>query len=55
MLARIVLARKEAPGWDVYALEREWRDWSRGKPTPKDVDKAFLGFCRGWFRQRGSP
>ena len=49
------LARKEAPGWDVYALEREWRDWSRGKPAPKDVDKAFLGFCRGWFRQRGRP
>ena len=48
-------AREAAPGWDVYHLEREWRNWIEGKTAPQDADKAFLGFCRQWFKTRGQP
>lgn len=46
-------ARLEAPGWDVYHLEREWRDWIT--EAPRDPDAAFIGFCRKWYARRGSP
>ena len=46
-------ARTVAPGWDVYYLEREWRDWIT--EAPRNVDAAFIGFCRKWFERRGSP
>jgi plasmid replication initiation protein len=46
-------ARKAAPGWDVHYLEQEWRDWM--KETPKNADRAFVGFCRKWFERRGRP
>jgi plasmid replication initiation protein len=46
-------ARKVAPGWDVHYLEQEWRDWM--KETPKNADRAFVGFCRKWFERRGRP
>lgn len=46
-------ARKAAPGWDVHYLEQEWRDWM--KETPKNADRAFVGFCRRWFERRGRP
>lgn len=41
-------ARLEAPGEDVYALERQWREWVTisGAEPPRDPDAAFLGFCR---------
>lgn len=39
-------AREIAPGWDVYALERDWRRWMDGKPVPANPEAAFLGFCR---------
>ena len=41
-------ARQIAAGYDIYALEREWRDWwySSGKPTIKSPDGAFIGFCK---------
>src|SRR5262249_40030672 len=45
-------ARKVAPGWDVYILEADWREWGRrqlGWP-PDKPDAAFLGFCK----QRGA-
>ena len=45
-------ARTIAPGWDVYHLEREWRDWIT--ETPRDPDAAFLGFCRKWCERRGT-
>lgn len=48
-------ARLEAPGWDVYELERQWRNWldmSDAEP-PKKADAAFLGFCRKWYQKRG--
>lgn len=44
-------ARLAAPGWDVYALEAEWRDWI--VEPPRDADKAFVGFCRKWAEKRG--
>jgi hypothetical protein len=46
-------ARDAAPGWDIYYLEREWRDWIT--EAPRDPDRAFLGFCRKWFERRGEP
>ncbi|MEM9784865.1 MAG: replication initiator protein A [Pseudomonadota bacterium] len=50
-------AKENAPGWDVYWLEAEWRAWmiDGGLDAPRDADKAFLGFCRKWFEKRGSP
>lgn len=46
-------ARQVAPGWDVRHLESEWRDWV--VEAPRDVDSAFVGFCRKWFERRGRP
>ena len=46
-------ARLVAPGWDVYELEKEWRGWIKNKP--KDVDTAFIGFCRARFAKLGRP
>lgn len=46
-------AKTVAPGWDVYYLEREWRDWIT--EAPRDIDAAFIGFCRKWYERRGSP
>lgn len=44
-------ARSHAPGWDIYHLEREWRDWVAAKGiSVKDPDRHFLSFCR----RRGS-
>ena len=42
-------ARKLAPGWDVYALEAEWRGFwaSSGRPKLAKPDRAFLGWLRG--------
>jgi plasmid replication initiation protein len=50
-------ARLECPGWDVRELEKQWRDWlsmSDAQP-PRNVDAAFIGFCRKWFVRRGRP
>ena len=46
-------ARIVAPGWDVYHLEREWRDWMT--EAPRDPDAAFIGFCRKLYERRGPP
>jgi hypothetical protein len=40
-------AKKAAPGWDVYELERQWREWMKGKPVPKNPSGAFVNFCKG--------
>jgi plasmid replication initiation protein len=47
-LATIEAARALAPGWDVYALEAEWRGfWQRsGRPRLRSADRAFLGFIK---------
>lgn len=43
-------ARAAAPGWDIYALEAEWRAmWeASGRKTLRAPDKAFLG----WITKR---
>lgn len=46
-------AKKAAPGWDIYYLEQEWREWMI--EPPKNADAAFLGFCRKFFERRGRP
>lgn len=48
-------AKKVAPGWDVYALEHDWRSWIAGKERPKDPDAAFIGFCKQRFQKKGRP
>lgn len=40
-------ARLAAPGWDIYALEQQWREWIVKKGNAlKYPDAAFIGFCR---------
>jgi plasmid replication initiation protein len=40
-------AHEYAPGWDVYALEGEWRDWiSKKDIRPRNLDAHFLSFCK---------
>jgi hypothetical protein len=39
-------ARKVAPNWDIYELERQWLVWMKGKPTPKNPSGAFVNFCK---------
>lgn len=46
-------ARQAAPGWDIYLLEREWRDWMNA--PPRDPEAAFIGFCKKVYETRGSP
>ena len=50
-------ARKAAPGWDVYVLEQEWREWmqKKGKPAPDKPGAAFVGFCESWYKKKGPP
>ena len=42
-------ARAMAPGWDIYALEAEWRGFwvASGRQKLARPDKAFLGWLRG--------
>ncbi|MCB1810895.1 MAG: replication initiator protein A, partial [Candidatus Competibacteraceae bacterium] len=44
-------AKQYAPGWDVYYIEQEWRDWLT--EPPRNADAAFLGFCKKWYAKRG--
>ena len=49
-------AREVAPGWDIYHLESEWREWygKTGK-IPDKPGKAFVGFCKQRYRKQGRP
>jgi Initiator Rep protein, WH2/Initiator Replication protein, WH1 len=49
-------AREAAPGWDIYYLESEWREWyeKTGK-IPDKPGKAFVGFCKQRCRKQGRP
>jgi hypothetical protein len=39
-------AKKVAPGFDIYFLVAEWREWIKRKGEhPKNPDSAFIGFC----------
>lgn len=42
-------ARIMAPGWDIYALEAEWRGFwvASGRQKLAHPDRAFLGWLRG--------
>ncbi len=41
------LGRQYAPGWDIHALEAEWRDWLvKKKIDPHRADAHFLAFCK---------
>lgn len=49
-------ARAAAPGWDVYHLEREWREWcGKTKAEPKRPGAHFVKFCKTWHEKRGRP
>ncbi len=50
-------ARELAPGWDVYALEAEWRRyWARsGRPRLRSAEAAYLGFVRAWLTRQEDP
>jgi hypothetical protein len=50
-------ARIVAPGYDVYALEQQWREFwvASGKPELKSPDAAFVGFCKHRQCQKLKP
>jgi len=50
-VATVETARALMPGWDIYALEADWRAvWERsGRPRLRSPDAAFLG----WLKKRG--
>ena len=49
-------AREGAPGWDVYYLEREWREWlGENEIEPKHPERHFAKFCQSWYAKRGRP
>ena len=46
-------ARAAAPGWDVYAIEREWRVWCADKDVlPRAPVQHFVKFCATWSERR---
>jgi hypothetical protein len=47
--------RAAAPGYDIYFLEGEWRQFweSSGRPQVKHLAAAFVGFCRS--RHKRAP
>jgi plasmid replication initiation protein len=49
--ATLETARAMMPGWDIYALEADWRAvWHlSGRPTLRSPDAAFIG----WLKKRG--
>jgi plasmid replication initiation protein len=50
-------ARSVAPGYDVYYLEREWREWwaDSGKPPLKNPGMAFIAFCKRRYQNNPNP
>lgn len=47
-------ARSVAPGWDIYYLESEWREWTaNNKIVPKHPERHFIKFCKSWYAKRG--
>ena len=40
-------SRELAPGWDIHALEADWRAWvSKKGITPRRADAHFMAFCK---------
>ncbi len=48
-------AHKVAPGWDIYSLESEWREWIATKGKPEKPGPAFIAFCRQKYKRKGKP
>ncbi|SMG65015.1 [weak similarity to] plasmid replication initiator protein RepA, partial [methanotrophic bacterial endosymbiont of Bathymodiolus sp.] len=50
-------AKKVAPNYDVYYLERDFREWlsNIGKPAPDNLTKAFVGFCKARHKRKPHP
>ncbi len=50
-------AKLVAPGYDVYFLEAEWRDWwvESGMPELGFPGKAFVGFCKKRYLRNPNP
>ena len=50
-------AKLVAPGYDVYFLEQEWRDWwvESGMPELGFPGKAFVGFCKKRYLRNPNP
>ncbi|PCH79761.1 MAG: plasmid replication initiator [Hyphomicrobiales bacterium] len=50
-------AKKFAPNYDVYYLEREFREWwsNSGKSAPDHLTKAFVGFCKARHKRKPYP
>ncbi len=50
-------ARTVAPGYDVYFLEKEWRQfwYESGQPELTNPDAAFIGFCRSRHVRNPNP
>ena len=49
-------AREAAPGYDIYYLEDEWREWMEKKGArPENPDAAFVAFCRKKAQKRPNP
>jgi plasmid replication initiation protein len=49
-------ARAAAPGWDVYFLEQEWRNWlGENEIVPTHPERHFVKFCKSWYDKRGRP
>lgn len=50
-------ARLVAPGYDVYELERQWRDWwvDSGMPELGFPGKAFVAFCKKRYQMKPHP
>lgn len=50
-------ARRAAPGWDVYHLEREWKAWmaKHQKAPPRAPDVAFARWCAKYAANHGQP
>jgi len=40
------VAANVAKGWDVYVLEREWREWLATKENPDYSPASFVAFCK---------
>lgn len=50
-------AKQVAPGYDVYVLEQDWREWwvQSGMPELHAPGKAFIGFCRSRYQRNPNP
>jgi Replication initiator protein A len=50
-------AKQVAPGYDVYFLEQEWRNWwvDSGMPELGSPAKAFIGFCKQRHQRNPNP